>query len=138
MSTSLAHLALYVVKDCDADQALRVRFWSAFSVAVLSFQLGWLALAAILGSLIGLGIIQMASQGARSVRKAANAISASGSRDQAESSANNNALNASVVRGFRCKMQKAFCAAAAIFSALGVAHVSLSRRLFPCPILNCV
>ena len=134
MSISLAHLALYVVEDSDADQARRVRFWSVFAIAVLSWQFWWLALAASVGSLIGLGIVEMASQGARSVRDAVNAISARCLRNNAESSAISNALCASEMRNFRCHMHKAFCAVAAIFDALCVAHVSLSRRLFPCPI----
>ena len=134
MSTSLDHLALHVVKDCDPDQGRRVVYWSVVATAILFVLFWWLALAAVGGSFIGLSIRQMASRGAEAVCKAVNQTSARCLMDCVESRATGMALCASAARNFRCHMHKAFCSVAAIFDALGVAHVSLSRRLFPCPI----
>ena len=136
MKTSLAHLALYVAKDCDAYQALGVRLWSVIAIVALSAQFGWLALAAVVGSFIGLAIRDMASRGARDVRKNVNEISARSFSDRAESHANSTDLIASAGRTIRCLAQRAFGVAVATFAALGIAHVALSTRLFPKPICS--
>ena len=136
MSTSLVHLALFVAKDCDPDQGRRVVFWSIVAIAVLFAQFGWLALAAVGGSFFGLAIREMALRGARAVCKAVNEISARCLLGWVESRAIAMALSASAARNFRCLEQKAFRATVAIFAGLGVAHVVLSVRLFPYPVLN--
>lgn len=136
MRTSLAALALYITKDCDADQAWWVRVWSAIAITVLFWQFGWLALAAVVGSVIGLAILEMASQGARNICRSINEISARSLRDRAESIEISVELSASAARNFLRLMQKAFGAAVALFAALGVAHVALSVRFFPYPLLS--
>ena len=136
MSTSLDHLALHVVKDCDPDQGRRVVYWSVVATAILFVLFWWLALAAVGGSFIGLSIRQMASRGAEAVCKAVNQTSARCLMDCVESRATGMALCASAARNFRCLKQKAFRATVAIFAGLGVAHVVLSVRLFPYPVLK--
>lgn len=137
MTTSFAHLALFIVEDCDADKAWQVRFWSAVAIPVLFLQFGGVALVAVFGSLVGLTIIELALRGARDVRSSINENSTLRLRDRAESTAIEVGLIASAARGSACLMHKSFCAVAATFAALGVAHVSLSTRLFPCPELSC-
>jgi len=136
MSTSLDHLALHVAKDCDPNQGRRVVYWSVVAIAILFAQFWWLALAAVVGSFIGLTIRDMASRGARDVRKYVNEYSACCYMNHAESRAVSVELSASAARNIRCLTQRAFGAAVATFAGLGVVHVALSSRLFPYPILS--
>lgn len=136
MSTSLAPLALYVAEDCGADQVWRVRFWSAVAIAVLFLQFGGVALAAIVGSFVGMAIFEMASRGARDVRKSTDENSARCSRDRAESVAVVDHKKASAKRDFMCFMRKSFCAVVTMFATMGIAHLALSHRLLPYPVLS--
>ena len=136
MHTPLNHLALLVANDCDANQAWRVRVWSCVAIALLASQFGYLALATVVGTFIGLAIFDMASRGARSIRKAVNEISGRRLLDRNESRKVGSALIASAARRCRSLSARAFDAAVESFAGLGVAHVALSPRLFPQPDLS--
>ena len=136
MSTFLAPLSLYVAKDCDADQAWRVYFWSVLAVLFLSWQFEWLALATILGSIIGLAILEMASIGARDVRKSIAVSTTRSSSDRAESNSVRDELDTSAARVFISFMSGSFYALIAMFASLGLVHVALSPRLFPFPVFS--
>ena len=136
MRTSLAFFALLVTEDCDAAQAWQVRFWSATAITALSLQFGVAALAAVVGSFVGMAMIQLASQGARELQKTINENSVHGSKVRAESVAVKVAMTASAARRLECLLQKSFCAVVATFAALGISHVSLANLLFPYPVLR--
>lgn len=135
MSTSLDLLALRISEDCTLDQGRRVCFLSLVAITLLFLQFGCIALVALIGSLIGLAIQQMASRGARAVRNSISEGSFCCLRNRAESRELGAALAALAASSFRRHVVKAFGAVAAVLDGLGIAHVALSPRLFPYPVL---
>lgn len=142
MSTSLAHLALYLTDDCDAKQARAVQYWSACAIAMLVWQFDQvalslpLALAAVVGSLIGLFLCKYASNGSRDIRKSIAKISAVHARDVGESRATVVLQIESAKRNLRRTLRQALSTCAALFGALGIVHDSLASRLFPRPVFS--
>lgn len=109
---------------------------SMLAIALLTWQFGAIALAALVGSLIGLAIQQMASQGARSVKNAIHEISHLWQLMRAESRELVIALTTVAARSFRRVTKQAIEAIMSILDGLGIVHVALSPRLYPTPLLS--
>ncbi len=136
MRTSLDLLALRFSEGCTPDHGWRVCFLSLVAIALLTWQFGCIALIALIGSLIGLAIHQMASRGARAVRNAISEVSFCCLMKRAESRELGVVLTAFAARSFRRLARQAFGAVIAVLDGLGIAHVALSPRLFPYPVLS--
>ena len=136
MRTSLDHLALRFSEGCTPDHGWRVCFLSLVAIALLTWQFGCIALVALIGSLIGLAIHQMASQGARALRSAISEVSFYCLRNRAEFRELMAVLTALAARSFHKLARQSFEAVVAVLDGLGIAHVALSPRLCPYPVLS--
>lgn len=136
MRTSLDLLALRFSEGCTPDHGWRVCFLSLVAIALLTWHFGCIALVALIGSLIGLAIHQMASRGARSVRNAISEVSFYCLLNRAESRELGVVLTAVAARSFRRLARQSLGAVVAVLNGLGIAHVALSPRLFPYPVLS--
>jgi len=136
MRTSLDLLALSFSEDCTPGDGWRVCFLSFLAIALLTWQFGCIALVALIGLLIGLAIHQMASRGARGVRNAISEGSFCCLMNRAESRELGFVLTAFAARSFRRLARQSFGAVVAVLHGLGIAHVALSPRLFPYPVLS--
>lgn len=136
MGTSLDLLALRFSEGCTPDHGWRVCFVSLVAIALLTWQFGCIALIALVGSLIGLAIQQMASRGARALRNAISEVSFYRFMNRAESCALGVVLTAFATLNFRRLARQSFGAVVAGLDRLGIAHLALSPRLFPYPVLS--
>ncbi|MRD73768.1 hypothetical protein GH865_10980 [Rhodocyclus tenuis] len=129
IATDYGQLALHLATDCDAAQARRVRWLSVCAISLLSWQFGLLALAAAIGSLIGLGICALARHGASQVRSRAAKIEADARRDRSEAQS---CHLGSISAGYRIHQSttlRARYAREAIHRAIGIVHIALARQL---------
>ena len=136
MRTSLDHLALRFSEGCTPDHGWRVCFLSLVAIALLTWQFGCIALVAVIGSLIGLAMHQMAYQGARAVRNSISEASFYRAMSCAESRELGAVLTALAVHSIRRLTRQAFGAVIAVLDGLGITHLALSTRLFPYPVLS--
>lgn len=136
MSTTFDLLALRFAKACTPDKGWSVCVLSMIAIALLTWQFGALALAALVGSLIGLAIQAMAYRGSRWVKNAIHEISFHWVLNRAESRALVIALTTVAACSLRRVIRQAFGAITSILDGLGIVHVALSPRLYPTPLLS--
>ena len=133
VATNYGQLALLIATDCDAAQARRVRWLSVCAILLLFWQFGLLALAAVIGSLIGLAICTLAVQGASQVRCAAAKIDADARRDRSEARSWAEATSSAGYRISRSISYRVLKAREAIKKAIGIVHIALARQLLTSP-----
>lgn len=136
ISTTFDLLALRFAKACTPDKGWSVCVLSMIAIALLTWQFGALALAALVGSLIGLAIQQMASQGARWVKNAMHEISFFCLLIRIQLRALGVALTTAAARNLHLFIRQAYRALMSILDGLGIVHVALAPRLYPTPLLN--
>lgn len=136
MNTTFNLLALRFAESGTPDKGWSVCVLSIVAIALLTWQFGCIALVALVGSLIGLAIQEMAFRGSRWVKNAIHEISFCWVLNRAESRALVIALTTVAACSLRRVIRQAFGAITSILDGLGIVHVALSPRLYPTPLLS--
>ena len=129
MSTNFGCLALALCEPSASKVAKRIMFAYISVAALLLAVFGLVAFSALIGTIVGISVLQVAAETSRAIVSATNADSWKNTMSFAEARAAARGSMEAACQCLRSALARSFCAVSAGFGALKIVHVGLLDRL---------